>query len=108
MDISSHVETVALLGWKDKETKYSYFDYEVDHQAMAAKSGKASYREIKEWIKSKYDVSVSSLYVAQVKRKHGLIERENYNTGKEGHHVPECPPEKEAMIEEALRHFKML
>ena len=26
-----HVETVALLGWKGKETNYSYFDYDVDH-----------------------------------------------------------------------------
>ena len=103
-----HVETVVLLGWKGKEKQYTYFDYDVDHHKMAAKGGKASYREIKEWIQEKYGVSVSSLYVAQTKRKFGLIERENYNKGAEGHHVPECPADKERLIEEALKHFKML
>jgi len=29
----------------------------------------------------KYGFTVSRLYIAQVKRKHGIIERENYNTG---------------------------
>ena len=51
---------------------------------------------------------VSSLYIAQVKRKHGIIERENYNKGEEGHRVPQCPPEKEKIIEKALRHFQMI
>ncbi len=69
--------------------------------------GNASYREIKEWIQQEYGMMVSSLYVAQVKRKHGIIERENYNTGKGGHKVPQCPPEKEQAIEETLRYFRM-
>ncbi|MBQ9031919.1 MAG: RNA methyltransferase [Parasporobacterium sp.] len=97
-----------MLGWKEGGPKYTYYDYDVDHQAMAVKGGKASYREIKEWIMDQYGVSVSSLYVAKVKRKHGLIERENYNKGEEGHRIPVCPPEKEKLIEEALRHFRML
>ena len=52
---------------------------------------------------------VSCLYIAQVKAKHGIIERECYNKAKtEGSRVPKCPPEKEKAIEEALRHFQMI
>jgi len=54
-------------------------------------------------------VKVSSLYIAQVKEKYGIIERENYNKAKtEDARHPKCPPEKEYLIEEALRHFKMI
>lgn len=81
-------------------------DYEPEHIDVAPE--RASYREIKEWIRQEFGVCVSSLYVAQVKRKHGIIERENYNKGEEGHRVPQCPPEKEKIIEKALRHFQMI
>lgn len=54
-------------------------------------------------------MKVSSLYVAQVKQKYGIVERESYNKLKtEGAKVPHCPPEKEATIEAALKHFKMI
>ena len=54
-------------------------------------------------------MKVSSLYIAQTKQKYGIIERENYNTVKsENANQPQCPPEKEKLIEEALRHFKMI
>ena len=42
-------------------------------------TGNATYKEIKEWILTKYNVKVSSLYVAQVKAKHGLEMRDCYN-----------------------------
>lgn len=52
----------------------------------------AAYTEIKEWVLEKYGMKVSSLYVAQVKQKHGIIERENYNKpkteGGEGSSLP--------------------
>ena len=52
---------------------------------------------------------MSSLYVAQVKRKHGIIEQENYNKSKtENAKVPQCPPEKEAAIRAALEHFGLI
>lgn len=50
-------------------------------------------------------LNVSRLYIAQVKRKHGLIERINYNVGDGKSKVP---PEKEKAIEDALRHFQMI
>ena len=53
--------------------------------------------------------SDSSLYIAQVKQKHGIIERENYNKPKfEDARQPQCPPEKEKAITEALKHFGMI
>ncbi len=55
------------------------------------------------------NVKVSSLYIAQVKQKHGIIERENYNKPKsETAKQPQCPDEKEAAIVEALKHFGMV
>lgn len=57
----------------------------------------------------KHGFKVTNLYNAQVKRKHGLIERENYNVSKkEGKIVPQCPPEKEKAIEKALEWFGII
>ena len=54
-------------------------------------------------------MKVSNLYVAQVKQKHGIIERENYNKPKsEDAKQPQCPPEKESAITEALKYFGMI
>ena len=70
---------------------------------------KASYGEIKQYVLEHTGLKVSCLYIAQVKAKHGIIERDCYNKPKkEGNHVPQCPPEKEKAIEEALRHFQMM
>ena len=47
--------------------------------------------------------------VAQVKRKHGIIERECYNKAKsESAKMLICPPDKEKAIEDALRFFGMI
>lgn len=54
-------------------------------------------------------MKVSSLYIAQVKQKHGIIERENYNKPKsDDARQPQCPLEKEEAIKEALKHFGMI
>ena len=57
-----------------------------------------------------YDgMQVSNLYIAQVKVKHGIIERENYNKAKsDDARQPKCPKEKEEAIVEALRYFQMI
>ena len=52
-------------------------------------------------------MKVSNLYIAQIKQKHGIIERENNNKPKsEKGGQPECP--KEIAIEEALKYFQMI
>lgn len=109
---TSHVETVVLLGRKmvdDRNIEYEYVDYEPkDNEYMRNTKGSATYAEIKSWIKEQYNVSVSSLYIAQCKDECGFEKRENYNTGAEGHKVPQCPDEKRKMIMEAFKHFRMI
>lgn len=111
-DNESTDETCVLLGRKilaDKDVVYSYIDYEPqDTEYLKSLKGSATYAQIKEWIKSEYDVNVSSLYIAQCKDKLGFEKRDNYNSGEEGHRVPNCPPEKEKLIIKAFEHFKML
>ena len=54
-------------------------------------------------------MKVSNLYIAQVKQKYGIIERENYHKAKsENAKQPQCPKEKEDVIVEALKHFQMI
>ncbi len=70
---------------------------------------KADHPEIKEYVMEHYGYKIPSLYIAQVKQKYGIIERENYNKPKsEDSRQAKCPPEKEAAIMEALQHFGMI
>ena len=81
-----------------------------DSIGRTASESKTSYPKIKQFIFDKHQVKVSSLYIAQVKRKYGIIERKNYNTTQKGDDFrqPKCPEYKEALIVEALKHFKMI
>lgn len=81
----------------------------LDELDLTAAESKATYDEIKAYVLEKFGLKVSQLYIAQVKRKCGIIERKNYNKPKtENARVPQCPPEKEAAIMEALKHFQMI
>ena len=69
----------------------------------------ATYEQIQNWVQEKYGFHVSHLNVAQVKRKHGIIERENYNKPKSlDSKQPGCPDEKVKAIEAALSYFQMI
>lgn len=69
----------------------------------------ATYEQIKAYALEHSGMKVSSLYIAQVKQKCGIIERENYNKPKsEDAKQPQCPPEKEKVIMEALKFFGMI
>ena len=105
---SVHVETVALLSKLNTE---HHLDIEIGEDELSEIdfSKDATYGEIKKYVLDKYGLKVSSLYIAQIKRKHSLIERENYNfSKKENQRVPNCPEEKEKAIEDALEHFGMI
>ena len=81
----------------------------LDEMDLTAAESKATYEEIKAYVKEKTGLSVSSLYIAQVKRKCGIIERVNYNLSKaEDSRQPKCPPEKEEAIKAALEYFRMV
>ncbi|MEE0980613.1 MAG: 23S rRNA (uracil(1939)-C(5))-methyltransferase RlmD [Acutalibacteraceae bacterium] len=104
---TSHTETVVLLSQRKADT---HIDIKLDLSELdiTAAETKATYQEIKDYVFEKFALKVSSLYISQVKTKCGIIERENYNKGKEGHRVPQCPKEKEEAIMDALQHFKMI
>lgn len=69
----------------------------------------ATYGQIKEWVLEQTGLKVSSLYISQIKRKCGLEVGQSYNLPKnENAKQPQCPPEKENAIRDALRHFGMI
>ena len=105
---TKHVETVALLS-KLNTKQHIEVELNLDELDLTAAESKATYDEIKAYVLEKYGLKVSSLYISQVKRKCGLDVGQNYNLSKkEDAKVPQCPPEKEAAIIEALKHFQMI
>lgn len=81
----------------------------MDELDLTSAEAKATYKEIEEWVQEHYGFHVTNLNIAQVKQKHGIIERENYNKPKsENSRQSGCPEEKVKAIEEALRHFQMI
>lgn len=103
-----HVETVVLLS-KLNTKQHIEVELNLDELDLTAAESKATYDEIKAYVLEKYDLKVSSLYISQVKRKCGLEVGQNYNLSKkEDAKVPQCPPEKEAAIMEALKYFQMI
>ena len=93
---SWHVETVCLLSKLHEAKHHVSVKLDIDEMDLTSAESKATYEEIKK-------------YIAQIKQKHGIIERENYNKPKsEKGGQPECPKEKEIAIEEALKYFQMI
>ena len=108
--LSTHVETVCLLS-KLHEAKYHVnVRLDMDELDLTSAESKATYEEIKAYVAEHNDgMKVSNLYIAQVKAKYGIIERENYNKPKsDDSRQPKCPKEKEEAIVEALKAFKMI
>ena len=102
------VETVCLLS-KLKSTQHIEVKLDMDELDLTAAEKKATYDEIKDYVLEHSGLKVSSLYIAQVKQQCGIIERENYNKPKsEDAKQPQCPPDKEKAIKEALQHFGMI
>lgn len=105
---ADHVETVCLLS-KLNVKHHIEVEITMDELDLTAAESKATYDEIKAYVLEKFGFKVSQLYIAQIKRKCGIIERKNYNQSKkEDAKVPKCPPEKEAAIMDALKHFQMI
>ncbi len=105
---TAHVETVCLLS-KLQSKEHIEIEVKMDELDLTSAESKATYEEIKAYVLEHTGLKVSYLYIAQVKQKYGIIERENYNKPKsEDTRQPQCPPEKEKAITEALRHFGMI
>ena len=105
---TKHVEAVLLLTKLNVE-RHIEAEVSMDELDVTAAESKATYNEIREHVWEHHQLRVSNLYIAQVKQKYGIIERENYNKPKsENAKQPKCPKEKEDTIVEALRHFQMI
>ncbi len=105
---TEHVETVVLLS-KLKSTQHIEVELKTDELDLTSSEVKATYDEIKAYVKENTGLTVSSLNIAQVKQKCGLEKRENYNKAKSNSaKQPKCPKDKETAIMDALRHFKMI
>ncbi len=105
---TEHVETVVQLVRKTPDM-YVDFKIDLDEQDLTASEAHPTYEEIKAYIQKEYGVKVSSLYISQVKRKLGLEVGESYNKPKsENARQPQCPFDKEKLIIESLRYFKMI
>ena len=109
LDNEEQVETVVLLSKGEIDSKKVRVEFSLEDMDMSGFQKDATYSQIKERVLQQTGLKVSSLYIAQVKQKHGIIERENYNKPKsEKSKQPKCPPEKEAAITEALKFFGMI
>lgn len=103
-----HVETVALLSKLDVD-KHIDVEIKLDELDLTSAESKATYAQIKEYVLEKFGLKVSTLYIAQIKKKCGIELREHYNKSKKDNQaIPQCTPEKEEAIMDALRHFKMI
>ena len=108
LETETTVETVCLLS-KLQSKEHIEIEVKMDELDLTSAESKATYEEIREYIFEHTGLKVSYLYIAQVKQKYGIIERENYNKPKsENAKQPQCPPEKERAITEALKHFEMI
>ena len=105
---TEHVETVCLLS-KLNAKQHIEINLDMDELYLTDAEKKATYQEIKDYVLEHSGLKVSSLYIAQVKQKCGIIERKNCNKPKsEDAKQPQCPPDKEKAITEALKYFGMI
>lgn len=76
---------------------------------ITSTESKLTYEEIKTYILDTMGIRVSYLYIAQIKRKYGILERNCYNMPKsENAKQPQCPLKKELAIWTAMKHFGMI
>lgn len=106
---TNNCETVCLLSKGDVKSQKLRVEFSLEDMDTDGFKKGATYNAIRDWIKEKYGYRVTNLNIAQVKQKHGIIERENYNKPKSpDSKQPGCPEEKIKAIEDAMRHFQMI
>ena len=108
---TANVETVVLLskGVVDKDNfRKVKVDFSLEDMDLTELKGKATYAQVKEYILNEFGLKVSSLYIAQVKKKCGIETGENHNLPKlEDARQPQVTPEKEAIMK-AFRHYGLI
>lgn len=104
-----HVETVVLLSKGMVDSRKVKVDFSLEDMDLSEFKGKATYEQIKAYVLEQTGLKVSSLYIAQIKKKCGLDVGENFNPVKsENARQPQCTPEKEDAIMQAFRHFGII
>ncbi len=107
--LSTHVETVVLLSKGMVDSRKVKVDFSLEDMDLSEFKGKATYEQIKAYVLEQTGLKVSSLYIAQIKKKCGLDVGENFNLAKsENVRQPQCTPEKEDAIMQAFRHFGII
>ena len=106
---TKHVETVVLLSKGMVDSRKVKVDFSLEDMDLSEFKGKATYEQIKAYVLEQTGLKVSSLYIAQIKKKCGLDVGENFNLAKsENVRQPQCTPEKEDAIMQAFRHFGII
>ena len=106
---TKHVETVVLLSKEMVDSRKVKVDFSLENMDLSEFKGKATYEQIKAYVLEQTGLKVSSLYIAQIKKKCGLDVGENFNLSKsENARQPQCTPEKEEAIMQAFKHFGMI
>ena len=123
---TTHVETVVLLSKGTKgpvdlcsarteverrlvDSRKVKVDFSLEDMDLSESKGKATYEQIKAYVLEQTGLKVSSLYIAQIKKKCGLDVGENFNLAKsENTRQPQCTTEKEEAIMQAFRHFGII
>ena len=100
---TGNIETVVLL------SKGAKGSVDLCLAWTEAERRQATYEQIKAYVLEQTGLKVSSLYIAQIKKKCGLDVGENFNlTKSENTRQPQCTPEKEDAIMQAFRHFGII
>ena len=107
--MTCHVETVVLLSKGEVDSKKIRVEFSLEDMDMSEFQDGATYTQIKDYVLEHTGLKVSNLYISQIKRKCGIEVGKNYNLPKsEDSRQPQCPPEKEKAIREALKYFGMI
>ena len=106
---TTQVETVVLLSKGMVDGRKVKVDFSLEDMDLSEFKGKATYEQIKTYVLEQTGLKVSSLYIAQIKKKCGLDVGENFNLSKSDNaRQPQCTPEKEDAIMQAFKHFGMI
>ena len=79
---TTHVETVVLLSKGMFDSRKVTVDFSLEDMDLSEFKGKATYEQIKAYVLEQTGLKVSSLYIAQIKKKCGLDVGENFNLPK--------------------------
>ena len=108
-DKGNTVETVVLLSKGEVDSKKIRVEFSLEDMDMSEFQDGATYTQIKDYVLEHSGLKVSNLYISQIKRKCGIEVGKNYNLPKsEDSRQPQCPPEKEKAIREAMKYFGMI